>query len=52
MEARCVTSVKINDYLPRELPVTEVQLDELWNFVERKKAQLYKKKTLEGISIR
>ncbi len=27
---------KINEYLLRELPVTQVQLDELWNFIERK----------------
>lgn len=27
---------EINEHLLRELPVTEVQLDEMWNFVERK----------------
>jgi IS1 family transposase/transposase-like protein len=29
---------KINQHLLRELPVTQVQLDELWNFVERKRS--------------
>ncbi|MBU0567978.1 hypothetical protein KKC52_08005 [bacterium] len=30
---------EINEYLLRELPVTQVQLDELWNFVKRKHSQ-------------
>jgi IS1 family transposase len=29
----------INRHLLRELPVTQVQLDEMWNFIERKQAQ-------------
>ncbi len=29
---------KINDHLLRELPVTQVQLDEMWNFIGRKHA--------------
>src|SRR2546421_7253633 len=30
---------QINDHLLRELPVTEVQLDEMWNFVRSKHAK-------------
>ena len=30
---------QINRHLLRELPVTEVQLDEMWNFIERKRSQ-------------
>lgn len=30
---------EINRHLLRELPVTQVQLDEMWNFIERKQAQ-------------
>ena len=30
---------EINEYLLRELPVTQVQLDEMWNFIERKCAK-------------
>jgi hypothetical protein len=30
---------EINTYLLRELPVTEVQLDEMWSFIKRKHAQ-------------
>ena len=29
---------KINQHLLRELPVTQVQLDEMWNFIERKRS--------------
>ena len=29
---------EINTYLLRELPVTEVQLDEMWSFIKRKQA--------------
>lgn len=30
---------QINEYLLRELPVTEVQLDEMWNFIKRKRSK-------------
>jgi IS1 family transposase/transposase-like protein len=30
---------EINRHLLRELPVTEVQLDEMWNFIKRKRSQ-------------
>ena len=30
---------EINAYLLRDLPVTQVQLDEMWNFIRRKHAQ-------------
>jgi len=30
---------EINRHLLRELPVTQVQLDEMWNFIERKQAR-------------
>jgi len=33
------TAQEINAYLLRDLPVTEVQLDELWSFIRRKHAQ-------------
>lgn len=29
---------KVNQHLLRQLPVTQVQLDEMWNFVERKRS--------------
>jgi transposase-like protein len=32
-------AAEINEYLLRELPVTQVQLDELWNFIARKQAK-------------
>ena len=30
---------QINEHLLRELPVTQVQLDEMWNFIRRKRSQ-------------
>ena len=30
---------EINEYLLRDLPVTQVQLDEMWNFIARKHAR-------------
>src|SRR5215510_9552035 len=32
-------AAQINAYLLRDLPVTQVQLDEMWNFIRRKHAQ-------------
>jgi len=31
-------AAQINEHLLRELPVTQIQLDEMWNFIERKQA--------------
>jgi IS1 family transposase len=31
-------AAQINEHLLRELPVTQIQLDEMWNFIERKRA--------------
>ena len=32
-------AAEINEHFLRELPVTQVQLDEMWNFIERKQAK-------------
>jgi IS1 family transposase/transposase-like protein len=38
LERAAQQAEKINHHLLRELPVTQVQLDELWNFIERKRS--------------
>lgn len=41
-------AVSINAQLMRELPVTQIQLDEMWNFIKRKCAE---ESTIEGESL-
>ncbi len=38
LKAAAKKAAQINEHLLRELPVTEVQLDEMWNFIRRKQA--------------